>query len=206
MNSAKKTPYRSPRTPVGKKQPAAEPRCADGKRIAPKPPTNDRRVVAVGENNRVLYDELAESTMKTLGKCGEDDPAIIFEWHDAALQAVIAAISPGGAARPAWVTLPVTVTSFKVNLLQHVATIRVRQCPLVNTMGIMPLTLQEYSEVKDKIRDCLFEPSLVAAYTAAAPPLGPIATVYFVYDGARPANAHRASIALAPQNAVQVFE
>ncbi len=143
--------------------------------------------------------------MKTLAKCGDDDPAIIFDWHEAPLEALVALLSRADVARPAWVTLPMSPASFKANILRHVATIHVGARPQVHTMGIMPLTLQECLEVNHRIARCCDDPSLVAAYAAAAPPLAPIATVYFVSDRAQPANAHRAHIAAVAGQGAQVF-
>jgi hypothetical protein len=61
----------------------------------------------------VLYSDLEESVMQTLSKSSEDNPSIILEWHEAALQALVSALCAAGAARPAWASMPVTSASFK---------------------------------------------------------------------------------------------
>jgi hypothetical protein len=164
------------------------------------------RCVVTAAEGRVLHTDLEESVMKTLSRSSEDDPSIILEWHEAALQALVSALSVAGAVGPAWAITPVTSASFKADLLHHAASIRVGTRPQVHTMGIAPLTLQEFSEVMGLIGVCSFEPSLVAAYRGAAAPKGPIATVYFVSDKGRPIKAQRATVALVPPNGVQVFE
>ena len=131
-----------------------------------------------------------------LRKCGDDDPAVVFDWNHDAIAALALAPNrpPWAAARP----LPSAI-------VERVATLRGGS--VMGRMGhtvIAPMTLAQSYEVKDQVCHLCFDPWVIASWPLVAAH-GPLATIYFVADGKTPTTGYRPNIALVPVHGVQAF-
>ena len=144
-------------------------------------------------SGRVLSVPEAPATL--FENCSDDDPAVVFDWLDDALQALLPILA-AQAPPPAW--FPVvpgvanTIANLKASIIAVACVVPAGAQAHHGRTVIAPLTLQASLQVVSKISYLNCDPSLVAAYAAAggiAGAIGPLAVVYFIRENSQSVTA-----------------
>lgn len=139
-------------------------------------------------------------------KCSQEDLAIVVLWNGITVAAVLPHLIKQ---RPAWFHQDhSTVEEFKDDLFQHCClTLNGLQARYGSDM-IVPLTFENFSQVKDNFANICTDTSIVNAYRAAFPDavrVPALATLHVVYEASRPANARSSIVGMVPAHGVQAF-
>ena len=113
-------------------------RAAAGKKVLSARPvfTDDELCVRARADNRVITVVTPEQRL-VLNSCGDDDPAIVFDWHGTVLQSLAAFFFPAPPAPapnvpPAWMGMPppggATVEWLQTAILRHATAIAAGAC------------------------------------------------------------------------------
>jgi hypothetical protein len=140
-------------------------------------------------SGRVLSVPEAPATL--FENCSDDDPAVVFDWLDDALQALLPILA-AQAPPPAW--FPVvpgvanTIANLKASIIADACVVPAGAQAHHGRTVIAPLTLQACLQVVARIDALNFDANLVAGY-AAAGAIGPLAVVYFIRENSQSVTA-----------------
>ncbi len=162
-------------------------------------------IVIIAEMGFKYYtlDGIKDNVIAFLAESTENDPVVVFNWTADIMQSCVTWANNNQMALPAWfhATYPLNEKVIRVQILNYAA--QVTNGKIHQDAIIAPNSLTEFGAIQAKLMALCFDPFIIALCGNNRCPL---ATIFVVPDGKRPAQVESTNFPVVPVGAVQAFQ